>query len=116
MSEQEALTKETELLDKLISEKSELITLSQSKAYATIIKAFNEEKLSALQDYLKENSAYNQAYAKLWNFLCNMLEIFKDPTELENLLQKKDDLMEQLSKIKGFEQEQSFEHQSGGAV
>jgi hypothetical protein len=114
--EKDTLNKEFKLLDELIENKAHLVKLANSSGYAEILKSFNDEKLSAIQDYLKDNSALNQAYSRLFNFLCNMLELFKDPTELENLLHKKEELMEQLDKVNNFEREQGFGEQRGGSL
>ena len=84
--DKEILDREIQLLDEVIKNKLELIELAKSDAYKNIIKAFQEEKLAAIQDYMKDNSPFNQAYSRLWNFVCNLLELFQDSIELNNLL------------------------------
>jgi len=114
--DREILTKEIRLLDELISKKNELVKFAVSSGYSDILKVFNEEKLAAIQDYLKDNTPLNQAYSRLWNFLCNSLELFKNPTELENLLYKKDELMEQLNKLNEFERDYEVTRQRGESL
>lgn len=104
------------LIDALIEKKTKLVTFAKSEAYNDVLVELYKERDAAIEDYMKNNTPRNQAYSQFWNYLCNLLELLKTPTELDNLLNQKEQLAEQIAKLKAFNQEQGFGQQRGGAL
>ena len=55
-----------------------------------------------------------QNYARLFNFLYNLLTQYENPTEIENMVDKKEILYTELSKIKDYETNQENVQETGG--
>ena len=103
-------------IDFFIEKRNNLIELAKSPAFKNILVDFEGEKQAALEDYLSNNTPINQAYAKLVNFVCNLFYLYQQPEELENLLAKKEELLEQLQKVRDYMREVASPQQRGGAV
>jgi len=103
-----------DILNRLIEKKDSMLKQINSEPLKQLIKDLEQERLSAISDYMNKNTPLNQAYAKVMTYICNLLELYKNPTELENLLKEKDTLQEELTKVKSFKQTESVE--TGGSV
>lgn len=117
MTEEQQIRKDLEKVDGIIRLKEAFLAFVKKDEGKEIIQAFELEQVKALEDYLRDNTIINQAYARTWNFIVNFIFELKEnsKSELGNAIKDKDSLMFDLKRATKMAQDPGSQ-QPGGSV
>ena len=116
MTEQDEVKQNIQVIDKLIGVHKEMAEFMRGDRGEKLISDINGIRLSAIEDYLKDNTPHNQAQANVINTLYNLLITYSDETELANLIKERDTLNMHLQSLRSLESTYSSPQQRGGAL
>ena len=92
------------------------LTGENKPAWDAIKKSLQAERDIALDNYVADNSASNQAYAKWSIFICNLFDTFEDKTQLDNLMKAKESQIDNLQRLNRVKIEQGQTKHQGDAL